>query len=145
MSHHTDHRAATKSGIDPHELGHILPFVVYKRTFIILVVLTIVTVVAAELNISKYSAALAMAIALGIASVKAFLVATNFMHLKYENPVTWLYAGFPLVLLAILIGLLFIDNPFRVDPLPGLEAQRVIRPGVVAQELVAEAEAKAAH
>ena len=98
MSHHQDpsHHATSASGIDPHELGHILPFAVYRRTFIILVVLTVVTVGAAKMNLSHYSAILAMVVALGIASVKAFLVATNFMHLKYENPVTWLYAMFPL-------------------------------------------------
>ena len=56
-----------------------------------------------------------MIIAMLIASIKAILVALYFMHLKYEHPLTWLYAIFPMVLLFFLIGGLFIDNPFRID------------------------------
>lgn len=115
MSHHnhSGNSGERELAVDPHDLGHILPYSTYIKTFVWLVILTVVTVGAAALELAKYSAMIAMIVAMAIASVKAFLVAANFMHLKYENPVTWLYAIFPLVLLAILIGLIFLDNPFR--------------------------------
>lgn len=94
------------------ELGHILPFKVYRNVLIALVTLTVLTVVVSKvpaLDFGNWNIALAMI----IASVKATLVALFFMHLKYENPITWLYAIFPLILLAALIGALFIDNPLR--------------------------------
>ena len=56
--------------------------------------------------------------AMVIASIKAGLVALFFMHLKYENKFTWLYAFLPLILLAIMITGLFIDNPYRVITTP---------------------------
>jgi hypothetical protein len=50
-----------------------------------------------------------------VASIKALSVAMIFMHLKFESKITIGYALFPLVLLAILIGGVFIDNPYRAD------------------------------
>jgi hypothetical protein len=41
------------------------------------------------------------------------LVALFFMHLKYEKLTTWLYAAFPIILLAVMMGGIFLDNPFR--------------------------------
>ena len=84
----------------------------YSIIFGVLVVLTIVTVAASRVDFGIMN----LVIAMGIASVKAGLVALFFMHLKYENPLTWLYAAFPLVLLGILIGSLYLDQPLRVVP-----------------------------
>jgi len=55
-------------------------------------------------------------IALAIASVKAALVALFFMHLKYEDKVTWIFVLYPLGLLALLIGLTISDVFYRVTP-----------------------------
>jgi len=54
-----------------------------------------------------------IAIAMVIASVKASIVALYFMHLKFEDKTTWLYAFFPIMLLVLMMGLIFLDNPFR--------------------------------
>ncbi len=35
------------------------------------------------------------------------------MHLKYESPLTWMYVGIPIVLLGLMLGGIFIDNPLR--------------------------------
>lgn len=121
MAHHHNHSSGERElAVDPHDLGHMLPYSTYQRTFILLVILTVVSVGAAALDISKFSVVLAMSVAMIIASIKALMVALNFMHLKFENPITWLYAIFPLVLLGLLIGLLFLDNPYRkvVTPAP---------------------------
>jgi cytochrome c oxidase subunit 4 len=92
------------------ELGHILPFRVYVTVLIALLVLTVITVAVSRVDFG----ALNIVIAMLIASVKALVVALFFMHLKYENPLTWLYAFFPIFLLFLLIGGLFLDNPFRL-------------------------------
>lgn len=91
------------------ELGHILPFSLYRNVFLALIVLTVITVVAAQFDFGTMN----MVIAMGIASVKAFCVAAYFMHLRYEDPLTWLFVAFPIILLLLLIGMVFLDNPFR--------------------------------
>ena len=61
------------------------------------------------------------------------------MHLKYENPITWMYALFPIILLVLLITGIFIDNPLRINPKPdAAHASEVI-------EAHAEAHNEAGH
>ena len=84
----------------------------YLKVFLALLVLTIITVGASRIDFGTWN----IVVAMGIASIKAALVAIIFMHLSHEDKATWIYAIFPLVLMAILIGLLFLDNPFRVNP-----------------------------
>lgn len=94
------------------ELGHQLPMNTYLTVFGLLLVLTVVTVTASQIN---FGPTWNPVISMLIASAKALLVALFFMHLKYENPITWLYAAFPIILLSLLIGLVFLDNPYRSD------------------------------
>lgn len=91
------------------QLGHILPFSLYIKVLVALLILTVVTVAISRVDFG----ALNLVVAMGIASVKATLVALFFMHLKYEDKLTWTYAAFPIVLLAFLLAGVFIDNPFR--------------------------------
>lgn len=110
MSHHNSN---SNSHADiSHELGHIVPHSTYKAIFITLIVLTVFTVAVSRVDFGSLNIVIAML----VASVKAMLVAMFFMHLKYEKPVTWLFAAFPIVLLALLLAGVFIDNPFRDDP-----------------------------
>lgn len=95
------------------QLGHILPFSYYRNTLIALLVLTVVTVGVSYIHFESGIANIM--VAMFIASIKAVLVALFFMHLRYESPFTWLYAAFPIILLVILIGGVFLDNPFRPD------------------------------
>lgn len=94
---------------DHEKLGHIVPIKIYFLVFIALLCLTVLTVVAAQFDFGNLNIIIAML----IASIKAGLVALFFMHLKYENPLTWMYVLFPIFLLFILIGGVFIDNPLR--------------------------------
>lgn len=113
MSQHHDHSHDSHE-VDPHDLGHILPFKVYLNVFLALLALTVITVVSAKfIDLGTTGNVI---VAMLIASGKALLVALFFMHLKYENPVTWLYALFPLALLLLLLSGLFIDNPMRFLP-----------------------------
>lgn len=73
----TDTRHAPRDGRGP----HVLPPSVLLRTAAALLVLTALTVALARVNLGAGS----VAVALGIATLKATLVALFFMHLKYEH------------------------------------------------------------
>jgi len=78
-----------------------------------LLFLTLITVVTAKfMHFGEWDILVAML----IASVKAGLVGLYFMHLKYENPLIWLYVAFPIFLIFLLLGGIFIDNPLRFSP-----------------------------
>lgn len=108
MSHHHSHDDIS------HQLGHIIPKRIYTMVLSALLLLTIITVWVAQFNFGTWNIVVAMV----VASIKAGLVTLFFMHLKYENKVTWLYVLFPIVLLFIMIGGIFSDNPFRVHTEP---------------------------
>ncbi|MGZ6480097.1 MAG: cytochrome C oxidase subunit IV family protein [Bdellovibrionales bacterium] len=65
---------------DPHE-HHIIPLSSYVKVLALLLVLTAITVAAAQVNFGPWNTVIAMA----IASVKAGFVLAIFMHLKYDN------------------------------------------------------------
>mgnify|MGYP001212068720 CR=1 FL=1 len=95
-----------------HDLGHIIPYKTYLNVLLILLFLTIVTVAVSRVEFGAFN----IVVALLVASVKAGIVGLYFMHLKYENPLVWIYVAFPIILLVIMIGGIFIDNPLRNDP-----------------------------
>lgn len=97
---------------DHDELGHIVPFSVYRNVLVSLLVLTVITVAASRVDFGVFN----MVIAMFIASIKAMLVALFFMHLKYESPTTWGYALVPIIVLGLLLAGVFIDNPMRIVP-----------------------------
>tara|TARA_B100001996_G_scaffold369732_1_gene343424 strand:- start:781 stop:1062 length:282 start_codon:yes stop_codon:yes gene_type:complete len=78
--------------------------------WLILMFLTFITVWIAQFDFG----ALNVPIALLIASVKAGVVALYFMHLKYEDGMTWIFATYPIFLLFLLIGFTVIDMFSRV-------------------------------
>lgn len=94
--------------------GHVLDRKVYNRVFLALLVLTVITVAISRVDFGVMNIVVAMV----IASIKALTVALFFMHLKYEDKLTWLFAFFPILLLFTLIGGVFTDNPLRAKPVP---------------------------
>lgn len=104
MSHHT-HDHAHGHG----EVGHIVPEKTFLKILITLLILTVITVLAAKVDLGKWN----IVGALMIASIKASLVILVFMHGKYENRIIWTYILIPFILLAIMIGGVFTDDPFR--------------------------------
>ncbi|MBT88951.1 MAG: cytochrome-c oxidase [Spirochaetales bacterium] len=72
----------------------------YLNIWVLLMVLTILTVGAAQFDFGGLN----VPIALIIASIKAGVVALYFMHLKHEDNMTWVFVIFPLFLLALFIG-----------------------------------------
>ena len=91
------------------EHGHIVSYRTFIIVWITLLILTAVTVLAAQIDLGPLN----IWVALGIASAKSALVVLFFMHMKYEN---WLLKGFFLATLgtlAIFIGLTFFDILYR--------------------------------
>lgn len=60
---------------------HIIPLQTYLNVLGILLVLTVITVAAAQFNFGAMNTVIAVA----IASIKAALVLAYFMHLKYDD------------------------------------------------------------
>lgn len=99
-------------GNEHHEEHHIVGNGLFIIVWIVLMILTGITVWVAKHDFGMFN----IVIALGIASIKASIVALFFMHLKYEDKLTWTFAIYPLFLLAILIGLTASDVFYRVAP-----------------------------
>ena len=70
-----------------------------------LMVMTALTVYVSYINFGTLN----IVIALVVASIKASIVALFFMHLKFEDSITWVFALFPLSLLALLIAMTMTD------------------------------------
>ena len=87
--------------------------IVASRTFITvwlaLLALTAITVTVAGLHLGAFSTLAAIV----IASVKAGLVLWFFMHLKYERLFFKVLLLVPIVTLAVIIGLTFVDVWYR--------------------------------
>jgi cytochrome c oxidase subunit 4 len=75
-------------------------------------VLTAVTVYVSYVDVGMFN----IVVAMGVASIKATLVALFFMHLKFEDGITWGFALFPIGLLFLLIGMTIIDTFTRIAP-----------------------------
>ena len=88
-------------------------YIVRTKTFVMvwiaLVILTGVTIKAAELRMGEWS----MLANLLIASTKVSLVLWFFMHLKYEGKLLKFILLIPIATLTIIIGLTFFDIWYR--------------------------------
>lgn len=93
-------------GEEKHEL---IPYKVFVLVWLALVVLTLITVSAAQMNIGNWS----VLIALIVTPLKSMLVLLYFMHLKYEADVFKYMFLVAIVVLAIVIGITFVDYSFR--------------------------------
>ena len=88
---------------------HITEYKTYAFIWCGLLVLTALTVTVGTMHFSRYS----VLICLAIASCKALLVLTYFMHLRYEG---WLIKGvisMAILTLTVIIGLTFVDVWYR--------------------------------
>jgi cytochrome c oxidase subunit 4 len=88
---------------------HIVNTKTFVSVWIALLTLTAITVAVAKLNLGAFSTLTAIV----IASIKSGLVLWFFMHLKYEKPLLKLLLLVPIVTLAVIIGLTFVDVLYR--------------------------------
>ena len=122
---HNTHASSHDSHDD--EVGHTLPFKLYVQVLCTLLALTAITVVVSRFDFGNMNLVVAMV----IASIKAGIVGLFFMHVKYESPLLWTYIAIPFILLAIMMGGMFLDDMTRTDkvfPAPG-----GTRPAIVAE------------
>ncbi|MEX0747488.1 MAG: cytochrome C oxidase subunit IV family protein [Rhodothermales bacterium] len=90
---------------------HIVPKGLLYKVFGILVVLTILTAVTAQVNLGGFNVPLALAIAVS----KATLVVMFFMALKYDKPVNTLVFMLGIVFAAVFLIFTLLDTAFRGD------------------------------
>ena len=89
--------------------GHVSPIRTYLTIFGALMVLTLVTVLAAYVNLGLFNPVVAMAIAI----FKATLVVLYFMHVKYSSRLTKLVVLTGIFFLVILLGETMMDYASR--------------------------------
>lgn len=92
MSHATQTHASTHgasaahgahgAGHDHGTVGHLVPASVLYGTALALLVLTVITVAVRYIDVGEFN----IHIAIGIAVIKASLVAAFFMHLRWDRP-----------------------------------------------------------
>ena len=90
---------------------HVMPRRVLVGVFAALVALTIVTVAAAQIPTGSWE----IWISLGIASVKAGLVAAYFMHLRYDKPFNALILVASIGFVALFLALTLADSKAYQD------------------------------
>jgi cytochrome c oxidase subunit IV len=100
---------SSHSGSEEH---HITSYKTYISIWILLMILTAITVFVSYVDVGIFN----IVIAMSVASVKAAMVALFFMHLKFEDGITWAFALFPLGLLFLLIGMTILDTFTRIVP-----------------------------
>ncbi len=83
--------------------------------FVGLLVLTAATIAASEFPFGDFD----VWVALGIAGVKAFLVAAYFMHLRYDKPLNAMLLIFSIIVVVLFLGVTLSDT---VQLVPEVEA-----------------------
>ena len=99
------HPSATHDHAE-HGLAHVMPVRILVTIFVVLVLLTVVTVAATFFPTGSFE----IWISLGIATVKASLVAAYFMHLRYDNPINAVIFAFGLLFVALFLGFTMMDS-----------------------------------
>ena len=101
---------------------HITPISTYAKVLVILMILMLLTIGAAELHISDNSY-VNNGIAMTIAIVKATLVVAYFMGVKYGTKLIkmWAYAGFTWFLLMFVMYCDYVTRGW--EPVPGWEKE----------------------
>lgn len=89
-----------------HGISHVMSPVMLISTFLALVALTILTVATSYLPLGEFE----LYVAMGIATVKAGLVAVYFMHLRYDKPINSLLLIFSLGFVALFIYSTLVDS-----------------------------------
>ena len=122
----------THPGDDPahggeyNPIGHVMPPWMLVAVFAALLALTIATVVIAGFELGSYEVLVAM----GIATVKAVLVATFFMHLKYDNPLNAAILCFSLIFVALFLGLTILDTQAYRGDVDGWQTDKMAEQNV---------------
>ena len=91
------------------ESNHITSYRTYAKVLIALLVLTIITISITHVHLGAFT----VAVALLIACVKATVVLTYFMHLKFDEIILRVFVIMVFVLLAVVLVITFLDYIYR--------------------------------
>jgi cytochrome c oxidase subunit IV len=91
----------------------------YLTIYILLMVLLAATVGFGSLDLGRWNAAIALAIAV----IKAMLVILFFMHIRHSSRLTWIFAGAAFLWLGLLLALTMTDYASRNQPAAQSSAQ----------------------
>ena len=95
---------------------HIVSQKSYLTVYAILMALLVLTVGAAYVDLGAFN----VAVSLAIAVAKALFIIAIFMHVRYSEPLVWVFACAAFLWLAILIALSLADYLSRgLIPVPG--------------------------
>jgi len=111
MAHHAD-------GDHPGSIGgvHVMPVPILFGVLAVLLVLTFLTVAVTWFDFGSMN----LWIALGIALIKASLVALFFMHLKYDKPFNAIVLIASLAFVVLFVGLALMDTgQYQPEMIPG--------------------------
>jgi cytochrome c oxidase subunit 4 len=96
--------------------GHVVDARILLGVWGALLVLTVLTVAATKVDLGSGN----LWLALGIAAVKATLVAMYFMHLRYDHPINAIVFAGAMVFLAIFLGIVILDSlQYEPELIPG--------------------------
>ena len=93
-------------------IGHVVDLRVLLGVFAALMVLTAVTVAVSYFDFGKLN----LLVAMGVATVKAALVALYFMHLKYDRKIYAIIFVGAVLFLALFIIFTMFDTMYRDEP-----------------------------
>ncbi len=91
------------------ETSHIVPYRTFILVWVVLLIMVILTIAVAQIDLGPLN----IWVALLIASSKSALVIYIFMHMKYEQRLFKLTLLSALIILAIFIGITFVDVLYR--------------------------------
>ncbi len=114
-------------------LDHIIPLRVYLTVAAALLILTAITVKISLINLGGWN----LVVAIGVATLKASLVALFFMHLLYDKKIYMIVFGAGILFLAIFIALTMFDTMER-DALNPIEAVPINKSAVIYQNSPAD-------
>ncbi len=92
-------------------VGHIVPLSILVAVWAALLVLTVATVAATRVDLGAAN----LWLALGIATVKASLVALYFMHLRYDHPFNAVILIAALLFVMLFVGIATMDTGHYQD------------------------------
>jgi cytochrome c oxidase subunit 4 len=89
-----------------HGFAHVMPPIMLLAVFAALIVLTVVTIMLNDLDLGPIE----IFISMGIATIKAGLVISIFMHMMHDKPFNMIVFFFSLIFVSLFIGFTLMDS-----------------------------------
>jgi cytochrome c oxidase subunit 4 len=110
---HTNHGPSDTASHQAASHQHVEKVSTYLNIFAVLMVLLVITYVAAKIDLDRMLGGLNLMVAMTIALIKALCVVLIFMHVKHSSRLTWVFAGAAFLWLMIMFVMFFSDYATR--------------------------------